>query len=90
MLVFFELCSFPLFFLLYVHRSPPLLFGVRGSPVVCLKEVNRRSLELKQLHSGTVLHQNMLNQAFYQRIQLRDQRLEGANFTGEGCDTVRH
>ena len=87
---FLELCSFPFF-------SPcasfaTLLFGVRGSPVVCHKvlEVNRRSLELRQLHSGTVFHQNMLNQTFYQRIQFRDQDSKGANITGEGCDTVRH
>ena len=40
-------------------------------------------LQLEQLHSGTVFHQNIVNQArFYQRVELRDQDSKGQTSLG--------
>ena len=48
-------------------------------------------LELKQFHSATVFHQNILDKVtFYQRVAAQGSRFEGANIAGGDYDTVRH
>ena len=48
-------------------------------------------LGLDSLHSGTVLHKNILNRAkVYQRVQLKDQDPKVQHNAGEDYDIVRH